>query len=74
LNNLLIVNVSRSPSPVLRFLSPRFPQCSPTPLTKLLTTASPEAIDLVTAMCHWDPNRRPTAVQALQHPYFQIGA
>lgn len=24
-------------------------------------------------LCSWDPNRRPTAVQALQHSYFQVG-
>lgn len=27
----------------------------------------------MTAMCQWDPIKRPTAVQALQHPYFQVG-
>ncbi|CAG9462191.1 unnamed protein product [Pedinophyceae sp. YPF-701] len=51
----------------------RFPQFNATPLGKLITTASPEAIDLMTQMCHWDPARRPTAVQALQHPYFAVG-
>ena len=48
-----------------------FPQFSATPLQKLIPNASPEAIDLMTAMCHWDPAKRPTAVQALQHPFFQ---
>uniref|UniRef100_A0A7S1SGU5 non-specific serine/threonine protein kinase n=1 Tax=Tetraselmis chuii TaxID=63592 RepID=A0A7S1SGU5_9CHLO len=51
----------------------RFPQFQATPLAKLVTNASPEAIDLMTAMCQWDPIKRPTAVQALQHPYFQVG-
>ena len=51
----------------------RFPQFQTTPLNKLITNASPEAIDLMTAMCQWDPVKRPTAVQALQHPYFQVG-
>lgn len=37
-----------------------------------MPSASPEAVDLITAMCQWDPNRRPTAVQCLQHPYFQV--
>lgn len=50
----------------------RFPQFSVTPLQKIITNASPEAIDLITAMCQWDPNKRPTAVQALQHPYFSV--
>mmetsp|Transcript_21825 Transcript_21825/g.55969 ORF Transcript_21825/g.55969 Transcript_21825/m.55969 type:complete len:483 (-) Transcript_21825:18-1466(-) len=51
----------------------RFPSFQATPLSKLVTNASPEAIDLMTAMCQWDPIKRPTAVQALQHPYFQVG-
>jgi protein kinase len=25
------------------------------------------------AMCAWDPSKRPTASQALQHPFFQVG-
>lgn len=37
-----------------------------------MTNASPEAIDLVSALCSWDPNKRPTAQQVLQHPYFQV--
>jgi len=52
----------------------RFPQFAPTPLSKIIPHACPEAIDLMTAMCHWDPNKRPTAVQCLQHPYFALGA
>lgn len=51
----------------------RFPQMPAQPLQKLVPTASPEAIDLMTAMCQWDPRRRPTAVQALQHPFFCVG-
>lgn len=49
-----------------------FPHFSATPLQKLIPNASPEAIDLMTAMCQWDPARRPSAVQALQHPFFQV--
>ncbi|KAK9804718.1 hypothetical protein WJX72_001769 [[Myrmecia] bisecta] len=51
----------------------RFPQFSPTPLSKLITNACPEAIDLMTAMCQWDPAKRPSAAQALAHPFFQVG-
>ena len=24
------------------------------------------------AMCVWDPSKRPTAAQSLQHPFFQV--
>jgi protein kinase len=41
----------------------RFPTFTTTPLSKIVTNASPEAIDLITSMCHWDPNKRPSAVQ-----------
>ncbi|CAK9868703.1 unnamed protein product [Sphagnum jensenii] len=50
----------------------RFPHFPPTHLSVLIPTASPEAIDLMSAMCAWDPNKRPTAAQALQHPFFQV--
>ncbi|EFN53549.1 hypothetical protein CHLNCDRAFT_25716, partial [Chlorella variabilis] len=54
-------------------MSFRFPQQAAQPLAKLVATASPEAVELMTAMCQWDPKRRPSAVQALQHPYFCVG-
>jgi protein kinase len=50
----------------------QFPQLSRTNLAHLIPTASPEAINLISAMCVWDPSKRPTAAQALQHPFFQV--
>jgi hypothetical protein len=44
----------------------RFPQFAPTPLSKLIPHACPEAVDLMNCMLHWDPNKRLTAVQCLQ--------
>lgn len=41
----------------------RFPTFTTTPLSKIVTNASPEAIDLITSLCSWDPNKRPSAVQ-----------
>ncbi|XP_035926983.1 serine/threonine-protein kinase MAK [Halichoerus grypus] len=51
----------------------RFPQCVPTNLKTLIPNASNEAIQLMTEMLNWDPKKRPTASQALKHPYFQVG-
>ena len=34
--------------------------------------ASPEAVDLISRLCQWDPAKRPTALEALQHPFFQV--
>ncbi|KAG5179015.1 hypothetical protein JKP88DRAFT_327961 [Tribonema minus] len=36
--------------------------------------SSPEAVALMTDLMHFDPNRRPTASQALQYPFFQVHA
>jgi len=51
----------------------RFPQFAPTPLQQLMPHASPEAIELIGACIQWDPNKRPTPVQCLQMPFFQVG-
>ncbi|XP_041103848.1 serine/threonine-protein kinase MAK-like isoform X2 [Polyodon spathula] len=51
----------------------RFPQCVPTNLKTLIPNASNEAIDLMRDMLQWDPKKRPTAIQALRYPYFQVG-
>lgn len=51
----------------------RFPQCVPINLKTLIPNASNEAIQLMTHMLSWDPKKRPTASQALKHPYFQVG-
>ncbi|XP_023581130.1 serine/threonine-protein kinase MAK [Trichechus manatus latirostris] len=51
----------------------RFPQCVPINLRTLIPNASNEAIQLMTEMLSWDPKKRPTASQALKHPYFQVG-
>ncbi|XP_049621071.1 serine/threonine-protein kinase MAK [Suncus etruscus] len=51
----------------------RFPQCIPINLKTLIPNASNEAIQLMMEMLNWDPKKRPTASQALKHPYFQVG-
>ncbi|XP_045697584.1 serine/threonine-protein kinase MAK isoform X3 [Phyllostomus hastatus] len=51
----------------------RFPQCVPINLKTLIPNASNEAIQLMIEMLNWNPKKRPTASQALKHPYFQVG-
>ncbi|KAI9542766.1 hypothetical protein NQZ68_016069 [Dissostichus eleginoides] len=51
----------------------RFPQCVPTHLKTLIPNASNEAIILMRDLLQWDPKKRPTAVQSLRYPYFQVG-
>jgi protein kinase len=49
----------------------QFPVCERANLFQLIPSASEEAISLISRLCSWDPNRRPTASEALQHPFFQ---
>lgn len=51
----------------------QFFQIPPRNLWELIPNASLEAIDLIKQLCSWDPRRRPTAEQALQHPFFNVG-
>ena len=48
----------------------RFPAFTPTPLSTLIPHASPEAIQLMADLMKYDPNKRPTASQVLQYPFF----
>ncbi|KAG1663541.1 hypothetical protein FOA52_003169 [Chlamydomonas sp. UWO 241] len=49
-----------------------FPSSEGRPLAQLLPAASPHALDLVAKLLRYDPERRLTAVQALQHPLFFV--
>mmetsp|Transcript_41978 Transcript_41978/g.50881 ORF Transcript_41978/g.50881 Transcript_41978/m.50881 type:complete len:472 (-) Transcript_41978:1036-2451(-) len=51
----------------------RFPQFAPTPISALIPHASTEAAEMITLLISWDPAKRPSAVQCLQMPYFQVG-
>ncbi|KAF0046582.1 hypothetical protein F2P81_000215 [Scophthalmus maximus] len=51
----------------------RFPKCIPTGLRSLVPNASEQAIALMKDMLQWDPEKRPSAAQALRHPYFHVG-
>lgn len=48
----------------------RLPPSSGVPLSTLMPNASPEAIDLITQCLLYDPAKRPSASQAMQHRFF----
>lgn len=48
-----------------------FPVKQGTGITKLLPHASPEALDLMMKLLTYNPDDRPSAKQALRHPYFK---
>ena len=48
----------------------KFPTFQPTPLSQIIPQASSDAIDLLYQMLNWDPNKRATAYNLLQHPFF----
>lgn len=47
-----------------------FPQFSPVALSTIIPNASHEALQLIAEMLRYDPQKRITAPQILQHPYF----
>ncbi|KAJ0969166.1 hypothetical protein J5N97_022043 [Dioscorea zingiberensis] len=50
----------------------KFFQFPPANISHIIPNASSEAIDLILQLCSWDPLKRPTAEQSLQHPFFHI--
>ncbi|KAJ9537120.1 hypothetical protein OSB04_029853 [Centaurea solstitialis] len=53
-------------------ISYQFPeQLSGVHLSALIPSASKDGVDLISSLCSWDPCKRPTALEALQHPFFQ---
>ncbi|XP_070014465.1 cyclin-dependent kinase F-4-like [Nicotiana sylvestris] len=49
----------------------QFPQLAGVHLSLLLPSVSEDAVNLIASLCSWDPFKRPTAVQVLQHRFFQ---
>lgn len=49
----------------------QFPQLPGVNLSMLIPSASDDAVSLIQALCSWDPSKRPSAAEALQHPFFQ---
>jgi serine/threonine protein kinase len=48
----------------------KFPTSNGIPFSQVLPDASKDALDLISEMLKWDPNKRATAAQLLQHPFF----
>ena len=51
----------------------KFAEVSASDLTSIIPRASPEAIDLIQNMLHYDSLKRPSAQQILEHPFFKVG-
>ncbi|KAI5679926.1 hypothetical protein M9H77_01153 [Catharanthus roseus] len=58
---------------ISRLLDICYFEIMPANLSDIVPNASPEAIDLIKQLCSWDPTKRPTAEQCLQHPFFNVG-
>jgi serine/threonine protein kinase len=50
----------------------RFPNTIPSGLAAVIPNASQSALNLISNMLKFDPSRRPSASQALQHEFFQL--
>ncbi|XP_056173563.1 cyclin-dependent kinase F-4-like isoform X2 [Syzygium oleosum] len=54
-----------------RAINYQFPQFPGVNLSRMIPSASVDAINLIRSLCSWDPLQRPEAAEALQHPFFQ---
>ncbi|XP_073301769.1 cyclin-dependent kinase F-4-like isoform X2 [Primulina huaijiensis] len=52
-------------------ISYQFPLVAGVHLAALIPGVGEDVINLITSLCSWDPCKRPTALKALQHPFFQ---
>ncbi|KAL9228353.1 hypothetical protein vseg_003943 [Gypsophila vaccaria] len=57
---------------VTQLINISYSEILPANLSEIIPNARWEAIDLISRLCSWDPLRRPTAEQALQHPFFHV--
>ncbi|GAV78214.1 Pkinase domain-containing protein [Cephalotus follicularis] len=58
---------------ISQWMNINYPEILPANLSDIVPNASLEAIDLIRQLCLWDPSKRPTAEQALRHPFFNVG-
>ncbi|MCO5572347.1 hypothetical protein L7F22_026100 [Adiantum nelumboides] len=50
----------------------QFPKVFRGDLSALIPNASMDAINLILALCSWDPEKRPSAARVLHHPFFKM--
>ena len=48
----------------------KFPSALPVPLSQVIKGAPDDALQLIADMLKYDPHRRPTALDAIKHPWF----
>lgn len=48
----------------------RFPELQGMQFSEILPSASPELVNLISGLISWNPLKRPKAMEALQHPFF----
>ncbi|KAK4482971.1 hypothetical protein RD792_010145 [Penstemon davidsonii] len=65
-------NTFREVTNISRLLDITYSEIMPADLSDIIPNASLEAVDLIKQLCSWDPLKRPTADQCLQHPFFHI--
>ncbi|EPS63316.1 hypothetical protein M569_11466, partial [Genlisea aurea] len=49
----------------------QFPQVHGVQLSTLMPGVGEDALNLIKSLCSWNPCKRPTASEAIQHPFFQ---
>ncbi|KAL0079683.1 kinase-like domain-containing protein [Phycomyces blakesleeanus] len=52
------------------YVEHKFPQIKPHPLQKIFSSATIEAVDLLSRLLQYHPQRRISAIEALCHPFF----
>lgn len=59
-----------SSNPAREYLKNSLSNITPRPWNEVVPTADPKALDLISKLLEFNPNKRISTVQALQHPYF----